>query len=351
MTDGPSTIPLFATIDPSLFNSTVCLSSSQEKELSQEFADMIGVKHAIFCSPSIRALQLALQAIGLKTGDEVITSPFANPETVQAILSTGATPVFADIATHSYALDVKEVESKITKHTKAILPVHLYGFPADIEELMHLANELGLYLIEDCAQSALAIAGGVMAGSIGEIGYFSFFQQDPAHPHGRVGCITTNNDDLATKCRVLQQEQRKDTLPLPTALKEEIKNLEGQIETQRKAAAWYAEGLTGVPVWFPPLDEAEEIPSFYAFPIRSEQREDLKQFLQEHRIESCAYPSEPLCQPMALRSLQEPAENFPQAQQAANELLLLPMFPGISEEQVFQVCDTIRQFYEQKAPL
>ena len=344
-------------------NSMHWLLGPQTELFEEEFAKTIGVKHCISCSSGASAIQIALKAAGIGPGDEVITTPFTFIATTSSVSLTGAQFVFADIDPHTYNLDVADVERKITKKTKAILPVHLYGYPAHMDAIMHLANEHGLKVIEDCAQAHLAAYNGVMVGGIGDAGCFSFYPSKNLGACGDAGCITTNDDGIANRCRSLRHSGRAlgkayeydlegSTLRMDeiqaAILRVKLPHLEEWTEKRRKAAAWYEEGLSGVPVILPPTPPADSSQSYYVFTIRAEKRDELQSYLKARNIGSAVYYPVPLYKQPAYAHLGLKAEDYPNAEKAAQEVLSIPMFPEITQEQVFRVCDTIRAFYEKQ---
>ena len=344
-------------------NSMHWLLGPQTEKFEEEFAQLIGVKHCITCSSGASAIQIALMAAGIGEGDEVITTPFTFIATTSSVSLTGAKFVFADIDPVTYNIDVADVERKITKKTKAILPVHLYGYPANMAAIMHLANEHGLKVIEDCAQAHLAMADGVMVGGIGDAGCFSFYPSKNLGACGDAGCITTNDDEIANRCRSLRHSGRAlgkayeydlegSTLRMDeiqaAILRVKLPHLEEWTEKRRKAASWYAEGLAGVPVIFPPTPPAGHAQSYYVYTIRCERRDQLQAYLKEKGIGSAVYYPVPLYKQPAYKHLGFKTEDYPQAEKAAKEVLSIPMFPEITQEQVTRVCDAIREFYEEK---
>lgn len=342
-------------------NSMQWLLGPQTKAFEEEFADTIGVKHCISCSSGASALQIALGAAGIGHGDEVITTPFTFMATTSSISLTGAKFVFADIDPRTYNIDPKSIEQKITKKTKAILPVHLYGFPADMDAIMHLANEHDLSVVEDCAQSHLAECDGVRTGSIGTAGAFSFYPSKNLGACGDAGAITTNDDEIADRCRSLRHSGRaKDkayeydlegsTLRMDeiqaAILRVKLPHLETWTDARRKAAALYEENLQGVPVTLPPTPPAGYTQSYYVYTIRAERRDELQLYLKEKNIGSAVYYPVPLYKQPAYKHLRLNPQDFPYTEQACKEVLSIPMFPEITEEQIVRVSDTIREFYE-----
>ncbi len=340
------------------------LLGPQTQQFETEFADLIGVKHCISCSSGAAALQIALLAAGIGPGDEVITTPFTFLATSSSISLTGAKFVFADIDPRTYTLDVHDAERKITKHTKAILPVHLYGYPANMEAIMHLANEHGLKVIEDCAQAHLAQADGVYVGGIGTAGAFSFYPSKNLGACGDAGCVTTNDDELAAKARSLRHcgrapdkayeyilegsTWRMDEIQA-AILRVKLPLLEEWTDARRKAAAWYEEELAGVPVTLPPTPPPGWSQSFYVYTIRAEKRDELMAFLRKRSIGCAVYYPQALYSQPVYAPLKINAQHYPNTQQACREVLSLPMFPEITPEQVQRVCSAIREFYEEQA--
>lgn len=331
--------------DPHLSAVPVCASAqpdcpadaSTQSRIETYFAQLTDVKHCIFCSDAQAALQGLLGAMEITPQDEVITAALTGP---QAVNLTGATFIFADIDPRTHNIDVHDAENKITKKTKAILPVHFYGYPADMDAIMHLANEHGLFVIEDASQAFLAEVGGVKAGGIGDAAFFAF------PTLGQAACITTNNDVLADSFRQRLNNCRL-TQAQADALNAYLNRAEEDTEHFRKAAALYAEGLEGIPVTLPPVPPAEWTPSFSGYIIRAERRDDLMNYLQKRGI---------VCPPAyAERLASYPQDNYEpeeepyqHTRQAVKELLALPMDKQITEEQILHICDVIRSFYEEE---
>ena len=344
-------------------NSMHWLLGPMTENFEKEFAELMGVKHCISCSSGASAIQIALGAAGIGEGDEVITTPFTFIATTSSVSLTGAKFVFADIDPHTYNIDPKDIERKITKKTKAILPVHLYGYPADMNAIMNLAREHDLKVIEDCAQAHLASVDDVKVGGIGDAGAFSFYPSKNLGACGDAGAITTNDDEIADRCRSLRHSGRaKDkayeydlegsTLRMDEVqaaiLRVKMKHLQDWTDARQKVASWYAEGLQGLPVVTPPVPPAGWSQSYYVYTLRVENRDELQSYLKEHGIGCAVYYPVPLYKQPAYKHLGLKASDYPHAEKAAKEVLSIPMFPELTEEQVARVCDTIRAFYEKK---
>lgn len=342
-------------------NSMQWLLGPQTDAFENEFADLIGVRHCITCSSGASAIQIALAAAGIGHGDEVITTPFTFMATTSSISLTGAKFVFADIDPRTYNIDPHDIEHKITKKTKAILPVHLYGFPADMHAIMKLAHDHNLKVIEDCAQAHLAEADGVKVGGIGNAGAFSFYPSKNLGACADAGAITTNDDEIAARCRSLRHCGRAKDKPYEydlegstlrmdeiqaAILRVKLPHLQAWTDARQRAAALYEEGLQGVPVLTPPVPPAGYAQSYYVYTIAAEKRDELQQHLKEHQIGSAVYYPVPLYRQPAYKHLKLDPADFPNSEKAAREVLSIPMFPEISEEQITRVCEVIRSFYE-----
>lgn len=311
--------------------------SCLQHTLEENFAALTEVKHCVFCAGAPQMLAAVLQAAHIRPEDEIITSALAAPDSFPL---GGASFVFADVNPHTYTLDVADAEKKITKKTKAILPVHLYGYPADMNAVMHLANEHGLTVLEDAGQALLAQADGVTVGGVGDMGLFYF----PAC--GQAACVTTNDDGLASALR-RQTAAYALTANQLTALKNYLAQAEEETELRRKAAAFYGEDLEGVPVTLPPAPPPQGSAAYTRYVIRAERRDELQQYLRARGI---------VCPPCYISrtagvtetdgELEEP---FVHTRLAEKELLALPLDAALTEEAILQTSGAVRAFYEENA--
>jgi len=342
-------------------NSMKWLLGPETEAFEKEFAAMLGVKYAVSCSSGASAIQIALAAAGIGKGDEVITTPFTFVATTTSVSLTGAKFVFADIDPLTYNIDPKDVRRKITKKTKAVLPVHLYGYPANMPEIMAIAKEFNLKVIEDCAQSHLALCNGVMTGGIGNAGAFSFYPSKNLGACGDAGAVTTNDGRIADACRSLRHSGRaKDkayeydyegsTLRMDEVqaaiLRVKMRHLKQWTEARQKVAAMYAENLKGVSVTLPPSAPKGWSQSFYVYTIRAEKRDALMEHLKKNNIGCAVYYPVPLYKQPVYKHLKFKPEDFPRAEKAAQEVLSIPMFPEMTDAQVAEVCKAVRSFYE-----
>lgn len=334
------------------------------KALEDELAAYCGTKYAIGCASGSDALLLALMALDVKAGDEVITTPYSFFATVSAITRLGATPVFVDIDPLTYNLDVSQIESKITERTKAIQPVHLYGQCADMAELRKVAVKHGIPLVEDAAQAIGAEENGVRAGAMSEIGCFSFYPSKNLGGMGDGGFMTTDDDELAERLFALRVHGSKERYYHKwVGLNSRLDGFQGAVlrvklpyldswSNKRKANAdRYRElftdaGLTeqvGLPY------ERENVRHIYnQFVVRVPgKRDELRAFLTEVGIGTDIY------YPVSLH-LQECFEyvgykegDLPESEKASRETLALPIYPELRPEQLEYVVDAIARFYEQ----
>ena len=343
-------------------NSMHWLLGPQTEGFEKDFAELIGVKHCISCSSGASAIQIALAAAGIGEGDEVITTPFTFIATTSSVSLTGANFVFADIDPRTYNIDPKDIERKITKKTKAILPVHLYGYPANMDAIMNLAREHDLRVIEDCAQAHLATADGVKVGGIGDAGAFSFYPSKNLGGCGDGGAIITNDEKIAQACQSIRHSGRSvgkayeydregSTLRMDeiqaAILDVKLKHLATWTENRQKVAALYRKHLAGIPqVTLPPEAPKGWSQCYYVFTIRVKDRDALSAYLKEHGIGNAVYYPVPLYKQPCYKHLNCKTEDYPHTESAAKEVLSIPMFPELKEEDVIYVAQTIKEFYK-----
>lgn len=334
------------------------------KALEDELAAYCGTKYAIGCASGSDALLLALLALDVKAGDEVITTPYSFFATVSAITRLGATPVFVDIDPLTYNLDVSQIESKITERTKAIQPVHLYGQCADMAELRKVAVKHGIPLVEDAAQAIGAEENGVRAGAMSEIGCFSFYPSKNLGGMGDGGFMTTDDDELAERLFALRVHGSKQRYYHKwVGLNSRLDGFQGAVlrvklpyldswSNKRKANAdRYRElftdaGLTeqvGLPY------ERENVRHIYnQFVVRVPgKRDGLRAFLTEKGIGTDIYYPVSLHMQECFEYVGYKEGDLPESEKASRETLALPIYPELRPEQLEYVVDTIARFYEQ----
>ena len=317
----------------------------------KEAAEYLGVKHAISCASGTDALHLALLAAGIGAGDEVITTAFTFIATAEAIDYVGAVPVFVDIEPDSFNIDPAKIEAAITDKTTAILPVHLFGQPADMDAIMAIAEKHGLKVIEDCAQSFGAAIGGRMTGGIGIAGCHSFFPSKNLGCYGDGGMITTNDDAVAEQLKMLRnhgsrERYHHDIIGYNSRLDEiqavilraKLKRIKSYNEGRRRAAHQYSELLKDKVT--PPHEDGKGEHVYHQYTLLSDQRDAIMQKLQEAQIGCAIY------YPIPLHKQKVFAEacaglSLPVTEDVVNRCLSLPIFPELSEAQVNEIVRVI----------
>nr|WP_228056717.1 DegT/DnrJ/EryC1/StrS family aminotransferase [Microcoleus sp. LEGE 07076] len=327
------------------------------KTFEQEFANYIGVSDCVGCNSGTDALILALRALKIGPGDEVITTPFTFFASAETISAVGATPVFVDIDSETFNLNADRLEAAITQKTKAIMPVHIFGQPVDMTRLMEIATRHNLAVIEDCAQSVGAEWESRKVGSIGHVGCFSFYPTKNLGACGDGGAVTTNDPALAASMRMLKEHgqssryfyeeigcnSRLDALQA-VILSIKLRYLDSWNAQRREKAALYGEFLSRVPGVSVPkeLPEAKGVWNQYTIRLTSPEdapnpsgnfRDSLRNKLQECGIGSMVYYPLPLHLQPVYKSLGGGAGHLPVAEQVCREVLSLPMFPELSRDQ------------------
>jgi len=319
------------------------------RALEEEIAAYCGVRHAVGVASGTDALHLALRAAGIGEGDEVITSPFTFIATAEAISYVGAIPVFVDIDPATFNIDPALIEAAVTERTKAILPVHLFGQPADLDPILAICDKYGLKLIEDCAQSFGADYKGRKSGSIGDLGCFSFFPSKNLGCFGDGGMVITDDDDLARELGVLRNHGSRERyhhsiIGYNSRLDEMqaaiLRIKLGHIDTYNRRrfenARRYSEKLQGSQAE-PPHEDGKGTHVYHQYTILSGQRDRIHKALGAAGIASAVY------YPICLHRQEVYAErlagvSLPVAEQCAERVLSLPMYPELSEEQIDRVC-------------
>ena len=328
----------------------------------REIAEYLGVKHAIGVASGTDALLLSLKALGIGPGDGVIVPSFTFFATAGVVANVGATPVFADIDPQTFNISTENVKeillhppSPVTRHVsrvtkiKAIIPVHLYGQPADMNEIMRLAKEYDLYVIEDAAQAIGAEYRGQKVGTIGYLGCFSFFPTKNLGAYGDGGLVVTNNNELAEKVRMLRvhgskpkyyhhlvgTNSRLDALQA-AILRAKLPHLDEWIAARQEIAARYDELLGDIPGIEIPYCAPDRTHIFHQYTIRvlSGQRDALQKHLKEKGIGTQVYYPLPLHLQPCFRHLGYKEGDLPESERASREVLSLPMFPELREEEV-----------------
>jgi dTDP-4-amino-4,6-dideoxygalactose transaminase len=312
-------------------------------------ADCIGV------NSGTSALHVALLAAGIGPGDEVITVPFSFVATVSAICYTGATPVFVDVEPDYYTMDVSKIEAAITPRTRAIMPVHLYGQPADMDAILAIAKRRSLAVIEDAAQAHGSEYRGRRCGSMGEIAGFSFYPGKNLGAYGEGGAIVTSRADLAQTCRTLRNwgEEKRYEHRLKgfnyrmdgiqgAILRVKLRHLERWTDQRQQVASWYAEMLDPEVVRIPQARPGCRH-VYHVYAVRSRDRDRLRDVLTAQQIQTGIHYPIPIHLQPAHADLGYHAGDFPVTEQVAREVLSLPMFPEMTREQVAIVAAAVEQ--------
>lgn len=324
----------------------------------QQFAKASNIKHCISVGNGTDALYTALIALGIKEGDEVITTASSWISTASTILKTGATPVFIDIEKDHYTIDTRLIEGKICNRTKAIIPVHLYGQMADMAQVKSICEKHHLFCIEDSAQAHFAHLDDKMPGQIGDIATFSFYPTKNLGAYGDGGSIISNDDEIARKCRALASygiiqrdnnivvggNSRLDALQA-AILKVKLKHVNAWIEKRITHAKTYSDLLQHLDQVIVPKVREGGRHTYYAYVIRCERRDDLKEYLQENGITTTIHYPSILPMRSDLAFLKYKADEFPIATQCQNEILSLPMYAELNNEQISYIADCICDFY------
>lgn len=320
--------------------------------LEEEVAAYCGVKHAVGVASGTDALHLALRGAGIGEGDEVITTPFTFIATAEAISYVGAQPVFVDIDPCTFNIDTSLIEKAITGRTKAIMPVHLFGQPADLNPIVALCKKHGLKLIEDCAQSFGADYEGKKTGTFGEFGSFSFFPSKNLGCYGDGGMIITNDDMAAEEVKVYRNHgsrqryhhsvigynSRLDEMQA-VILRVKLKYIEEYNRRRRENAARYTERLKDAGV-IPPFEDGKGVHVYHQYTILSEERDAIQKALSDAGIASAIYYPIPLHQQEVYKEIYS-STSCPVSETTAARVLSLPMYPELGEEQIDRVCSII----------
>lgn len=334
------------------------ISGENVQAFEREAAHYLGAKHAISCANGTDALHLAMLAAGIGPGDEVITTPFTFIATVEAIAYVGATPVLVDVDMASYNIDPAMIEAAITKKTRAIVPVHLFGMPCDMQAIDGLAKQHKLTIIEDCAQSFGATHNGKQTGTLGSIGSFSFFPSKNLGCFGDGGMLSCNDDDLANKLQVLKSHgsaeryihsvigynSRLDEIQA-AILRHKLKNINHYNSERRRVAAHYCECLSDLPVSLPQLKfvgGGDATPVFHQFTLLTDQRAAIQKALQDNQIASAIYYPIPLHKQEAINGLLTSTPHCPNAEALSEQCMSLPIYPELDDDSIERIAGVIK---------
>lgn len=357
-------------------------------DFEKEFAQFIGVKHAISVNSGTDALVIAMKALGIKEGDEVITTPFTFFATAETIAAVGAVPVFVDIEEDTYNIDPDKIEEKITDKTRAILPVHIFGQPAAMKQIQEIADKHHLFVIEDACQAVGASIGNQMIGSFGDAACFSFFPTKNLGAFGDGGMITTNDDETAIVCRAFKEHgmaqngakaryilegvedelagtvspdglynpykyynyligfnSRLDALQA-RVLSIKLKHLKEYNENRTKIAEFYEKELGNIEGIITPKAAKELTPVWHQYAFRCNHKDEMGNFLASKGVGSAAFYPVPLHLQKAFINLGYKEGDLPIAEKITQQTVCLPIFPELKQEELHYVVKCIKEFFE-----
>lgn len=323
-------------------------------EFERKMAEYTGVSQAVGVASGTDALHLTVEALDISDGDEVITTPFTFFATAEAIVYTGAKPVFVDIELDTFNMDCSKIEEKITPRTKAILPVHLFGHPCDMEKVIEIAGRHNLFVVEDCAQAIGAAAKGKRVGSFGDAGCFSFYPSKNLGAYGDGGMITLKGSELADSIRGLRNHGSKgayvhDSVGFNSRLDEiqagillvKLKRLDEYNRKRRQNASLYRDAICGGVRC--PSEKEGAYHVYNQYTILSGDRDRIQKTLKENSISSVVYYPRPLHLQKALSFLGHKEGDFPLAEQASREALSLPMYPELEGASIEKIAEVIKR--------
>jgi dTDP-4-amino-4,6-dideoxygalactose transaminase len=330
--------------------------------LERELAEYVGVKFAVGCGSGSDALLLALMAIGIEPNDEVITSPFTFGATAGSIARLKARPVFVDIHSDTFNIDERQLEAAITSRSRAIMPIHLFGLPANMDAVLEIAHKHGLAIIEDAAQAIGARWKERSVGTLGTLGCFSFFPSKNLGAAGDGGMITTNDPQLAQRLRILRVHgtsrkyqyeilginSRIDALQA-AILRTKLRYLDNWTQRRRRNADRYRDLFTEYELTRKvglPCSTGDSLHVYNQYSIRVQRRDELQIFLRNHGIPTEIYYPSPLHVEPAFTYLGYPRGAFPIAETTCHEVLSLPIYPELTADRQRAVVATVSRFYE-----
>lgn len=338
--------------------STDFILGEETKNFEKEFARFIGVKYAVGVGSGLSALELGMKALGIGPGDEVITPANSFIASSSAISFTGATPVLVDCSEKDFNIDPIKIEKKITKRTKAIMPVHLYGQSALMDEIRKISQKYKLAIVEDACQSHGATYKNKRVGSFGNFGAFSFYPGKNLGAYGDGGILVTNNKHLAETVSMMRNygqkkkyyhkflawNSRLDNLQA-AILRIKLKYLDEWNSKRAKHARTYNDGLKGLPILTPQVNP-QTSHVYHLYIIRTKSRDKLAEFLKSQGIATGLHYPTPIHLQKAYSSLGYKKGDFPVAEKLSKEVLSLPMYPELTRKEIEYICSLIRKFFE-----
>ncbi len=326
--------------------------------LEEEIAQYCNTKYAVGVASGTDALVVSLMALGIKPGDEVITTPFTFFASAEAVSLVGATPVFVDIDPKTYTIDPALIASKITKRTKAIIPVHLYGQCCDMDPIIAIAKKHNLKIVEDCAQSIGAAYKGKKSGSMGDLGGLSFYPSKNLGAYGDAGMVVTNDKQLFETLKILRVHgsrggylhlmiginSRLDNIQA-AVLRVKLKHIDSWLEARREKARFYNDHLKGLPITVPYVP-SYNVHTYHQYVIRPNANlEAFMSFLIKSGIETRTYYPVPLHLQECYRSLKYKKGDLSESEKASLETCAIPVYPELNKKEMNYIVEKIREFY------
>lgn len=336
---------------------TAFIGGAAVREFEAEFAERLGVSHCVACGNGTDAIYIALRMLGVGPGDEVITTASTWIATSETVSQTGARPVFVDVDEY-HLLDLEAVANAITPRTRAVIPVHLYGQPVNMDALAKLCEERELLLIEDCAQAHFARWGDQHVGTFGDIATFSFYPGKNLGAWGDAGAVVTRNEELAQRCRMFANHgalvkhehkmeginSRLDGLQA-SLLSAKLRHIDDWTTRRRAAAAAYDELLAGIGDVRTPKVREQAKHVFHLYVIKTAHRDELRDYLGSQGVQTGIHYPTPVPLLEAYSGVVTDTSSFPNALRDSSEILSLPMFPELSSSQISYVADQIKAFF------
>lgn len=341
-----------------VIDSGVYINGPQAKQFEKEFAEYIGVKRAVSVNSGTSALFIVFMNIGLQSGDEVIVPSHTFIASASQAIHLGAKPIFVEVNPRSMVMDIEDVKRKITPKTRAIVAVHLYGHPVDMDPLMELAKKHNLVIVEDCAQAHGSTYKGKLVGSIGHYGCFSFFPSKIMNVGGDGGIITTNDDIAADRMNMLKNHGRKDKyihelfgmnmrMPeIPAAIgRVQLKKLPYFIERRKEIVAIYNKELGRINGLEIPYYEKWVDPVYYVYTIQTDRRDELAEFLKNRGIDTGIYYPIPLHQQPIIET-KFGIIKLPITENICKRILSPPLSPVLTNDEINYIIEAIKLFFK-----
>ncbi len=344
-----------------VINKSAFILGEEVSSFEENFAKFCQAKYAVGTSSGTSALQLALTCLGVSKGDEVITTPFTFIATTESVLELGAKPVFVDIEKDTYNLDVNRVEKSITKKTKAIIPVHLYGHPVDLDALIDIAKKYKIAIIEDACQAHGALYKGRKVGSIGDVGCFSFYPGKNLGCYGDGGILVTNDEEIYKKALLFRDHGKSDKYThiihgynfrldaiQAAVLKVKLKYLDGWNNKRRKNAEIYNNRLSGLRTVIKPIEKDYAKHIYHLYVISIKERDKLKSFLKENDVDSGIHYPIPLHKQPVYAGMKLCDKSLPVSDKCSESVISLPMYAELNESQIEKIYSLIKRFQESR---